>query len=245
MITLKKRLKECNTDLDKTKKENDMLKNQLIAQINLLAKQNNTQNVILSKDFEKLLGVEKATNIENQDETEKKSEEDVENISVARKEFEERKKFLKGFEKFALTYLSEELKVDKTKIFNDIQFKEGMIGVDPIMERNIRFDAYFTENNYEYFIEIKSQLASYSPSIFTIYYMLNKIYFYKNATNKNAKLILILPVVDNSLLRSRTNSEEDLENIKNMFMPAINNNLLDIKPIYINKDLYKNIIEKQ
>ncbi|MDE7191529.1 MAG: hypothetical protein K2O35_03595, partial [Clostridia bacterium] len=242
LISMKKRLKETNTDLDKCRKENEGLRNQLIAQINLIAKQSNTQNIILSDNYEKLLGVEKATNKDEQSEAIQKDDDVLENKTTNYKnDMHKRRLFMQGFESFAFEKLIDDLKIDKTKIFRDMQFKEGMIGIDPIMEKNIRFDGYYTNDDCDYFIEIKSRVLSFSD-IYTTYYALNKIYFYRNAKNKNAKLILVLPIYDNDIKEFRIDTAKSFETMKNMFMPAISNNLLDIRPIYIDAKLYEKII---
>lgn len=111
-----------------------------------------------------------------------------------------------------------------------------------LWKKNIRFDGYFVQNDCECFLEIKSQFTAYSPSIFMIYYILNKIYFYKKATGKNAKLILIVPILEHDLVKYRRNPEADFETVRQTFMPAINNNLLEIKPINIDKLTYEKII---
>ena len=246
ILNLKRKIKETTEDLDKSKKENETLRNQLIAQINLITKQNNTQNIILSDGYEKLLGVEKTSDLNRKNESEKKDEEIIEPDREFANYSDKRRTFFRNFEKYAYDKIINELNIDKTKIFKDVQFKEAMIGIDPIMERNIRFDGYFVQDECECFLEIKSQLWQYSSSLFIIYYMLNKIYFYRTAANKKAKLILIVPIMDKELLKNMPNhfagSESDFEAIRNMFMPAINNNLLEIRPIHIDKTIYEEII---
>lgn len=242
LISLKKKLKETDQDLEKSKKENETLRNQLIAQINFITKQSNTQNIILSSDYEKSLGVEKASDIDEKNKSEQKDEDAIEAERDLSNDLRNRRLFFRNFEIYAYDKVITELNIDKTKIFKDMQFKEGMIGFDPIMVKNIRFDGYFVQNDCECFLEIKSQFAAYSPSIFIIYYILNKIYFYKKATGKNAKLILIVPILEQNLVNSRRNQEADFETVRQTFMPAINNNLLEIKPINIDKLTYEKII---
>lgn len=242
LISLKKKLKETDQDLERSKKENETLRNQLIAQINFITKQSNTQNIILSSDYEKLLGVEKASDIDEKNKSEQKDEDAIEAERDLSNDLHNRRLFFRNFEKYAYDKVVNELNIDKNKIFKDMQFKEGMIGFDPIMEKNIRFDGYFVQNDCECFLEIKSQFTAYSPSIFMIYYILNKIYFYKKATGKNAKLILIVPILEHDLVKYRRNTEADFEIVRQTFMPAINNNLLEIKPINIDKLTYEKII---
>ena len=242
LISLKKKLKETDQDLERSKKENETLRNQLIAQINFITKQSNTQNIILSSDYEKSLGVEKASDIDEKNKSEQKDEDAIEAERDLSNDLHNRRLFFRNFEKYAYDKVINELNIDKTKIFKDMQFKEGMIGFDPIMEKNIRFDGYFVQNDCECFLEIKSQFTAYSPSIFMIYYILNKIYFYKKATGKNAKLILIVPILEHDLVNYRRNPEADFETVRQTFMPAINNNLLEIKPINIDKLTYEKII---
>ena len=242
LISLKKKLKETDQDLERSKKENETLRNQLIAQINFITKQSNTQNIILSSDYEKLLGVEKASDIDEKNKSEQKDEDAIEAERDLSNDLHNRILFFRNFEKYAYDKVVNELNIDKNKIFKDMQFKEGMIGFDPIMEKNIRFDGYFVQNDCECFLEIKSQFTAYSPSIFMIYYILNKIYFYKKATGKNAKLILIVPILEHDLVKHRRNPEVDFETVRQTFMPAINNNLLEIKPINIDKLTYEKII---
>ncbi len=242
LISLKKKLKETDQDLERSKKENETLRNQLIAQINFITKQSNTQNIILSSDYEKSLGVEKASDIDEKNKSEQKDEDAIEAERDLSNDLHNRRLFFRNFEKYAYDKVVNELNIDKNKIFKDMQFKEGMIGFDPIMEKNIRFDGYFVQNDCECFLEIKSQFTAYSPSIFMIYYILNKIYFYKKATGKNAKLILIVPILEHDLVKYRRNPEADFETVRQTFMPAINNNLLEIKPINIDKLTYEKII---
>lgn len=135
LIGLKKKLKETDQDLERSKKENETLRNQLIAQINFITKQSNTQNIILSSDYEKLLGVEKASDIDEKNKSEQKDEDAIEAERDLSNDLHNRRLFFRNFEKYAYDKVVNELNIDKNKIFKDMQFKEGMIGFDPIMEK--------------------------------------------------------------------------------------------------------------
>src|SRR5699024_5128019 len=107
------------------------------------------------------------------------------------------------------------------------------IGTDPIMEKNIIFDAYVKTMESEVFIEVKVNYDVYIW-IYNLYYLISKVYHYVKANNVNAKLILVLPNLPDSYSNSK--SETGLQRLYNTFAPAIKNGLLEIKVFDVNEE---------
>lgn len=227
LISLNKKYNETKTDLENSKKENESLRNQLNAQFNFLASQKNVNYNILGHGFEKILGVEKA-----QEETikEEKEQEKQRNFQ----DYVKQRQRIKNFENYACGQIINEYKITDSKIYREVQFKEPMLWSDPIMDKNMIIDAYFTSNDCEYFVEFKNTTSLYGFYIYQIYYILSKIHFYQSATKKKAKLLLVFPKYTGDSEKNKT-FDSDLQRLKLIFMPAITNELLEIIIMEVNE----------
>lgn len=103
------------------------------------------------------------------------------------------------------------------------------------MDRNAFFDAYYKSVQEELFIEVKINITTASMYIYNLYYLLSKIYYYRNTNQLHAKMVLIVPDLPESYWKDRwfPGINKVIFNLQKTFAPAIKNNLLEIVPIEI------------
>ena len=115
-------------------------------------------------------------------------------------------------------------------LMQEIRFTKNFSGLDPIMEREIKFDGYLRHNNKEYFFEVRRNAIGPSVMLaYRLYVLLAKILAYKNAKDVDAELRLIsysLPDHEENERHQRY-SERFFE----WFEPAIRNNLFRVEII--------------
>ena len=111
-----------------------------------------------------------------------------------------------------------------------------------IMEQNIIFDGYYRSPLGEQFIEVSTSFRMMSMDMLRLYHMLSKVYYYRNATQQQAKLVLLtvqLPESYSPGYASDSPGEATarrLAALQKTFAPAIRNQLLEIIPMEITDD---------
>lgn len=83
------------------------------------------------------------------------------------------------------------LQVSKYSIARATKFSDAFVNIDPIMEQNIIFDGYYRSPLGEQFIEVSTSFRMMSMDMLRLYHMLSKVYYYRNATQQQAKLVLL------------------------------------------------------
>lgn len=235
IITLNRQYKNKEKELERSEKENRELRLQLTNVFSNINANHNT-NIFgsSSESLSRLLSVEKA----EPEEVEKKIEEEVkehtpekhdENEVQTKMDFISRRRVFQGIENLLLARYFEKNNIKQEQICTQIKFSEGFVDTDPIMERNVIFDAYYKEPwDEEVFVEMC--MSNSLPMLDRFYLLLSKVYHYRTVKKLQAKLVLIIPaiseknVVDLSLRGLGANKERFFK----YFAPAIKNNLLKI-----------------
>lgn len=236
LITAKKEKHEKEVELKEAKTENKELRTQLISIVSNSITNRNMNIFGLSKDdWVQMAGVEQAESSA----VEEKKEED---LSTDNKSFaddaKKRRKTLSKIEKLALDRFCTEHKIPMLSVVREVKFSNEFIGIDPIMDRNAIFDAYYKSVQEELFIEIKINFTPASMNMYNLYYLLSKVYYYRKANQLHAKLALIVPNLPESYWKDRWHSgaSKMISNLQETFAPAIKNNLLEIVPIEITQN---------
>lgn len=246
IISLKKENAKTLGELKSQKEENRELRTQLL---NVVSATISNKNINVfgmdSKGLREIL-VEEAQ--PNDIEEKRESEEQI--IDNAPKETEaisprSRIKFLRAVECFALDKFIKQNDIPSTSVFKEIKFSDEFVDVDPIMNRNIVFDAYYKTINEEFFIEVTMPSSVYHQ-IYTLYHTLSKIYFYTTAKQHKAKLIVIIPILPESTrsqLQYHGSNKPIIEHLKNAFKPAINKGLLEFLKLEISEEEAQKFLE--
>lgn len=159
-----------------------------------------------------------------------------------RTEVVNRRRMQSRIETLCLDRYSEMLQVSKYSIARATKFSDAFVNIDPIMEQNIIFDAYCRSPLGEQFIEISTASRAGSLDMYYLYHMLSKIYYYRNTTQQQAKLVLLAAQLPESYYSNHTSyminamTERRLANLQKTFTPAIRNQLLEIIPMEITDD---------
>ena len=235
LITAKKEKHEKEIELKEAKTENKELRTQLISIVSNSITNRNMNIFGLSKDdWVQMAGVEQAESSA----VEEKKEED---LSADNKSFiddpQKRRRMFSKIENLALDRFCSEHKIPILSVVRKVKFSNEFIGIDPIMDRNAIFDAYYKSVQEELFIEIKINFTPVSMNMYNLYYLLSKIYYYRKANQLHAKMVLIIPELPESYRKDRWFSDisKVISNLQETFAPAIKNNLLEIVPIEITK----------
>lgn len=237
VIELERKVKDKNDELDKSKKEIEVLRNQLINAIGISA--TNTNNLIVGKEFASLFAGVKP--IDEEEKIEKQKE--IESIKEREQFRTDRQKLLKTeklIENLLLEKFTTENNLEKSSLFKEVQFNDRFIGIDPVMDKNISFDAYYKNPEQEMFIEVKTRISPLSFDLFRLYYQLNKVNLYKQTVNNSAKVIMIIPLLNEEIDFPRKFNAEDIDRFKEIFKPAIANGILVIKTIKLEKEEIEN-----
>ena len=159
-----------------------------------------------------------------------------------RTEVVNRRRMQSRIETLCLDRYSEMLQVSKYSIARATKFSDAFVNIDPIMEQNIIFDGYYRSPLGEQFIEVSTSFRMMSMDMLRLYHMLSKVYYYRNATQQQAKLVLLtvqLPESYSPGYASDSPGEATarrLAALQKTFAPAIRNQLLEIVPIEITDD---------
>lgn len=246
LITAKKEKNKKEIELKEAKNENKELRTQLISIASNSINNRNMNIFGLSKDdVVQIAGVEQA---ESTAVEEKKEEDLATDNKSSSDDIKKRRRMLPKIEKLVLERFCADHKIPTLSVVREVKFSNEFIGIDPIMDRNAIFDAYYKSVQEELFIEIKINFTPLSMNMYmyNLYYLLSKVYYYRKANQLHAKVALIVPNFPKSYWKNQENhyASKIITNFKETFAPAIKNNLLEIIQIEITqKDL--NLINKE
>ena len=134
-----------------------------------------------------------------------------------------------------LTVLKKVLK-DKENPQYSVVLTNNELSENRIMKDEVRFDACVYENGENIFYEVyvNRYLLDYNQKLFSILQMVD---FYQKFTDVPAKLILVIPKMDDALqeLLWEQNNKSIIERINKKFAPAIKNSLLEIMEVDVSK----------
>ena len=191
LISIKKEKVEKEKELKEIKNENRVLRTQLINVVSNTISNKNTNIFGFSKDnLAQIVGIEQAESSA----IEEKKEEDVASANNNFVNRSERwRELMPKIEKIALDRFCAQFKIPRLSVVREVKFSNEFVGFDPIMDKNIIFDAYYKTPQEELFIEVKIMFSLISINIFSIYYIVSRVYYYRKANQSHARVILIIP----------------------------------------------------
>ena len=234
IFTLQKEADTANRNLKEVREENITLRQQFLAQFNATAKQSNMQNLFFQTPAAQAFGIEKASP-ETQSE-DQKIEENQKNKHLT----EKRRKFLQNFGDFLFKTEQEILPFKQGKIYTDVQFKTEMLGIDPIMDKNVKIDGYYLDDDQEIFIKI-ARGSTMFHYVYELYYIINKIFLYNTYDQTSGRKATLWLIVPNFLNPEEKRTYCSIDTLKDSFLPAMKNKLLDMKILDIDDALYNKI----
>lgn len=234
IFTLQKEADTANRNLKEVREENITLRQQFLTQFNATAKQSNMQNLFFQTPAAQAFGIEKASP-ETQTE-DQKIEENQKNKHLT----EKREKFFKNFGDYLFKTEQEILPFKQGKIYTDVQFKTEMLGIDPIMDKNVKINGYYLDDDKEIFIKIIRNSIAFQY-VYELYYIINKIFLYNTYDQTSGRKATLWLIAPNFLNPEEKRTYCSIDTLKDSFLPAMKNNLLDIKILDINDALYNKI----
>lgn len=242
MLSLKTKVKEKEKEIDKLNTENVQLRNQIISVMNTTL---NKQNVYV--------GYPKDYVVTEADKTDKEEEENCQqesntNIAEEQPRNHYNYRLLKsGIDNLLLNRFQRENNISEINLRKDIKIANIGIASDPIIDRDIIYDAYVRRPMDEIFIEVSSGL-SFSPIFdFRLYFMISRVIYYSQSNKVKAKMMLLVPKFSETYINNH--SEQFRHNLPNrlsqklreIYAPAIQNDLLEIVEIEITDEEMKQI----
>ena len=236
IISLKREKDTVKKELVASKEENERLRNQITTIISTSISSRNTNIIGIAGDSLSKLSVEPAQSSEveqknNEDALNNVSNESNRNYAVARETNRQ-------IEEFVLKRFCKNNQIAESSLDREVKFSKEFVDSDPIMDRNMVFDAYYRTIQCEYFIEIKS--GSVSPNYYyMLYHLLSKIYHYRVSKQKQAKLLFVLPIISEkskARLYMHSYPGQSIERLKELFSPAIKNDLLELVQIEVSDE---------
>lgn len=245
IIDIKRESERKDNEIKLIKDENRGLRENLINMATVVKNNQTQQNHSyygLPTDFLKLIGVKES---ENKDED---SEEDTQVESVKDNlEIEEayvlRQYVLRYFKHKSLNEYIQRVNRNNDVIYR-AEFTSAFEGIDPIMDRKVIFEGYFSNDYGETFVEVRVNSMSLINFTDRLYLMLSKILHYKNARQINARLVLILVNIPKCEL-IHSSGRNDAQKFYKIFAPAIRNELLKIEEINISLEEVEACIENK
>lgn len=236
-LSLSREIKQKKEEIIEAKQENADLREHIIKMTTLINQnQHQTNNTIngVTPELLQMLGVIKADEDKGSESdwaskpSEATGSDLPSSISVPeskKSEFSKRD-FYKFTEKESIDQYLNKHNIPEVNIIRDVQFTPSFRGLDPIMERNIVFDAYLKTDIKEFFFEV---LLTISPmTLDRVYVQLSKINYYSQAKHVKAQMILLIPVFPPEYEgRQHLRPERIIE----AFQPAISNDLIRIEVV--------------
>lgn len=111
--------------------------------------------------------------------------------------------------------------------------------------KDVIYDAYVKRPMDELFIEISANMSSRILFDFRLYFMISRVFYYSQANKVKAKMILVLPKFSDAYIQKNTelmrayDLNRAIPKIKEIYAPAIQNDLLEIVEIDIPDDAIK------
>lgn len=145
---------------------------------------------------------------------------------------------------YTLNVFLKKYDINETDVFREVQFTTTISGSDPIMERQMIFDAYFKTPNKEVFIEVERNSGLPSIVFDRLYVRLAKILFYRQAKHISAELVLVLYDLPQEYQELGCNLPNSTDRFIKYFQPAIANGLLRVETISISTEEVDTIMKE-
>ena len=236
VVTLTKAVKDKEKRVKELSEENRELRNQIISVVQ------NHQSANFNMSFNSGQATVEPT-IKDDSEHQEIELDNTDTASVVETEWRERmpssRRFVPRIQRSAISKFAVKNGINPSDLQRDVKFSEKFIASDQLIVRNIMIDAYLKRKFDEIFIEATMELQG-SCTYDRIYYLLSKINQYRQNNRCDAKLIIVVPIVDRTAFQGvneRHYAYHDVTKIlprfKEKFAPAIENNLLEIAEIEI------------
>lgn len=247
VLSLKTKVKEKEKEVDKLNAENTQLRNQFIS---VMTTTMNKQNVYVgySKDYI----VEKAEKKDSEEEETptRETEHTAPSASVSdgrTYSYQKRRAIHNRLEELLFSRFKNENAIAEANIRRDVKITNIGVSSDPIIEKDVIYDAYVKRPMDELFIEISANMSSRILFDFRLYFMISRVFYYSQANKVKAKMILVLPKFSDAYIQKNTelmrayDLNRAVPKIKEIYEPAIQNDLLEIVEIDISDDEIKQI----
>lgn len=244
VLSLKTKVKEKEKEVDKLNAENIQLRNQFISVMQTSFNNQSTNNLFFNypKDYR----VENADKKENEDEevieSESKSSSTDNNKDEQIISHQKRRKITAHLEKFLLERFKEDNSIVNSMLREDVKIASIGVASDPIIERDIIYDAYIKRPLDEIFIEISPGLTPSLLLDFKLYFMISRVYYYSQSNKVKAKMILVIPKYTETYINKHSESfkyqtpTKFAQRIKEVYSPAIQNDLFEVVEIEVSDD---------
>ena len=242
VVSLKTKVKEKEKEVDRLSAENVQLRNQFISVMNTTFSNKSSSQVFVGVNPKDYI-VQQADKQDTEDETST-----MDNDITSPPVFETHSQKVNYINRRTMTKLLDELLLSRFKTENNISdsqlCKEVKIknlgnSTDPIIEKDIVYDAYLKRPIDEIFIEVSSSLGLNSLFDYRLYFMISRVYYYSQANKVKAKMIIVLPKYSESYLKKNSEQfrindhDRYVQKLKEMYTPAIQNDLLEIVEISV------------
>lgn len=223
VITLSRTIKEKESANEKLVKENTELKNQLISVVsNSNQNQSNTHVTVNAAGHSEVTHVITATEPEKE---EKRNETDD---SIDGRNNSRRAVSFSKIEEYLLPKVIDKEGLDSTSLVRSAKLVGAIEQVDPINEHSPVFDGYIRSENTEVFFEVKS-IGSGPILREKLYFMLNKINYYRLTQKVNATLYLVLVTRPHDDAQMQERQKQQIDKILKEFEPASKIGILEVR----------------
>ena len=245
VLSLNKKIKEKDKEVERLNGENVQLRNQFFSMISNSFNSKASSQIII--DASKGFMIQQAE--QNDIDREREAVQDIEHKEVPSTTTTRynRSKIMHSMEQLLLARFIEDNDVPKEQIQKDIKIASISAGIDPIIERDIIFDAYLRRPIDEIFIEVSLINNPHSVIDYRLYFMISKIYHYARANQVKAKMVLLVPVYSKEYIDTKpewlrwSDPNALLDRLKTIYAPAILNGLLDVVGIKVSSEDMKQI----
>lgn len=145
-------------------------------------------------------------------------------------------------EHFAISKALKERRIEADQVLRNVRFTSAFESLDPIMERSVVFDGYYSNLEREIFFHSSRSSIRMPFSDDRLYVMLSKIYFYRRAKNTDSKLVYVVYELPEKYT-SQTSYFRSKDRALEQFRPAVDNNLLEIETIKITEEEIQDLIK--
>ena len=242
VLTLKTKVKEKEKEVDKLNAENVQLRNQIISVMNTTL---NKQSVYVGypKDYV-------VTEAHKPETEEEETDSQPSNTNITEEQTRNhynRRLLISGIEKLLLNRFQQDNNIGEINLRKDIKIANIGVASDPIIDKEIVYDAYVRRPMDEIFIEISPGLIPSLTFDFKLYFMISRVFYYSQSNKVKAKMILLLPKFTETYISNHSEHFRHYlpnrfsQRLKDMYAPAIQNDLLEIVEIEITDDEMKQI----
>lgn len=238
IVSLNKKVKEKEKEITKLNTENQQLRNQFLSVMKTTFNSKNSNQFFVGVNPNGYV-------IEKAEENDIKADAEILDNDVP-KSSEGQSSSINDVNRIKLNRLLEEKLLERFCKENNImeeKLQKGMkiksfdSGTDPIIERDMVYDAYIKRPIDEIFIEVLLSGGINSVTDFRLYFMISRVYHYSQANQSKAKMILIVPKYPDEYVKKRAerfryrDHKRMRDRLAEMYTPAIKNDLLEIVEI--------------